>query len=68
MESKNSKLLLALKNSGAERIVEAYKWLEEHRNELRREVYGPVLLEASHFFIFASLRQIISSFLPSFVW
>jgi structural maintenance of chromosomes protein 5 len=50
MESKNNKLLLALKNSGVEKIFEAYKWLEEHQNELKREVYGPVLLEASHLF------------------
>lgn len=45
MENKNNKLLQALRNSGAEKIFEAYHWLREHRQELNKEVYGPVLLE-----------------------
>ncbi|KAK9283376.1 hypothetical protein L1049_011618 [Liquidambar formosana] len=45
MENKHNKLLQALRNSGAERIFEAYSWLQEHRHELNKEVYGPVLLE-----------------------
>lgn len=45
MENKNNKLLQALRNSGAEKIFEAYHWLQEHRHELNKEVYGPVLLE-----------------------
>lgn len=45
MENTNMKLLQALRNSGAEKIVEAYDWLQRHRNELKEEVYGPVLLE-----------------------
>ncbi|XP_072953823.1 structural maintenance of chromosomes protein 5 isoform X1 [Typha angustifolia] len=47
MESKNNKLLLALQNTGADKIFEAYSWLQEHRSELKKEVYGPVLLEVN---------------------
>ncbi|CAK7330929.1 unnamed protein product [Dovyalis caffra] len=47
MENKNNKLLQALRNSGAEKIFEAYYWLREHRQELNKEVYGPVLLEVN---------------------
>lgn len=45
MESKNTKLLEALRNSGSDKIYEAYEWLQGHRSELRKKVYGPVLLE-----------------------
>lgn len=45
MEDKNNKLLHALQNSGAENIFEAYCWLQQHRRELNKEAYGPVLLE-----------------------
>lgn len=45
MESASSKLLLALKNTGAHKIFEAYNWMKEHRHEFNKEVYGPVLLE-----------------------
>lgn len=45
MENVNNKRLQALKNSGAMRIFEAYQWVQEHRAEFKREVYGPVLLE-----------------------
>lgn len=45
MESTKNKLLCALKNSGTEKIYEAYQWLQEHRSALNKEVYGPVLLE-----------------------
>ncbi|KAG8391192.1 hypothetical protein BUALT_Bualt01G0162100 [Buddleja alternifolia] len=47
MESANNKRLQALKNSGVEKIFEAYKWVQEHRSEFNKEVYGPVLLEVN---------------------
>lgn len=47
MENKNNKLLQALQNSGAEKIFEAYHWLQEHCHELNKDVYGPVLLEVN---------------------
>ncbi|KAL5827330.1 hypothetical protein ACOSQ3_019161 [Xanthoceras sorbifolium] len=47
MENKNNKLLHALQNSGAEGIFQAYQWLQQHRHELNKEVYGPVLLEVN---------------------
>lgn len=50
MENTNNKLLHALRNSGAEKIFEAYHWVQEHRNEFNKEVYGPVLLEVHSFF------------------
>ncbi|KAF9596901.1 hypothetical protein IFM89_013949 [Coptis chinensis] len=45
MESIHTKLLEALKRHGAEYIFEAYRWVQEHRNEFNKEVFGPVLLE-----------------------
>ncbi|KAI8571641.1 hypothetical protein RHMOL_Rhmol01G0135600 [Rhododendron molle] len=45
MENTNNKLLHALRKSGAEKIMDAYRWVQEHRNEFNKEVYGPALLE-----------------------
>ncbi|KAI0511750.1 hypothetical protein KFK09_012382 [Dendrobium nobile] len=45
MDNESSKLLQALKNSGVDKIFEAYNWLQENRHQLKKEVYGPVLLE-----------------------
>ncbi|CAA2952068.1 structural maintenance of chromosomes 5 [Olea europaea subsp. europaea] len=47
MENATNKRLQALRNSGAEKIFEAYQWVQEHRNEFNKEVYGPVLLEVN---------------------
>ncbi|OWM78401.1 hypothetical protein CDL15_Pgr016125 [Punica granatum] len=47
MESTKNKLLFALKNSGVEKIFEAYRWLQEHRSAFNKDVYGPVLLEVN---------------------
>uniref|UniRef100_A0A0E0L6N3 Structural maintenance of chromosomes protein 5 n=1 Tax=Oryza punctata TaxID=4537 RepID=A0A0E0L6N3_ORYPU len=46
MENKNHKLLQALRYSGAEKINEAYNWVQDNRHMFRAEVYGPVLLES----------------------
>jgi len=45
MNNKSTKCLNALRTSGVERIFDAYKWVQEHRNEFHKEVYGPVLVE-----------------------
>lgn len=45
MENTHNKCLQALRKSGAEKIFEAYHWLQEHREEFNKEVYGPVLVE-----------------------
>ncbi|PKU72878.1 Structural maintenance of chromosomes protein 2-2 [Dendrobium catenatum] len=45
MDNESTKLLQALKNSGVDKIFEAYNWLQENRHQLKKEVYGPVLLE-----------------------
>ncbi|KAL8500858.1 hypothetical protein ACS0TY_020443 [Phlomoides rotata] len=47
MENVNNKRLQALKNSGAEKIFEAYQLVQQHRDEFKKEVYGPVLLEVN---------------------
>lgn len=47
MENINNKRLLALRNSGAENISQAYEWVQQHRNQFNKEVYGPVLLEVN---------------------
>lgn len=48
MENTNNKLLQALRKHGADKIFDAYNWLQEHRHEFNKEVYGPVLLEVLH--------------------
>lgn len=45
IDSLKNRRLQALKNSGARGVVDAYKWVESHRNEFQNDVYGPVLLE-----------------------
>ncbi|XP_047090247.1 structural maintenance of chromosomes protein 5 [Lolium rigidum] len=47
MESKNNKLLQALERTGADKISEAYYWVQDNKNMFRAEVYGPVLLEVN---------------------
>ncbi|XP_059651902.1 structural maintenance of chromosomes protein 5 [Cornus florida] len=47
MENTSNKLLQALRNSGTEKIFEAYNWIHEHRHEFKKDVYGPVLLEVN---------------------
>lgn len=45
LENTHNKVLQALRNSGVEKIFEAYRWVQDHRHEFNKEVYGPVLLE-----------------------
>ena len=45
MENRSYKLLHELQKTGADKIFEAYRWLQENRDKLKREVFGPVLLE-----------------------
>lgn len=45
MDNKSTKCLHVLQRSGAEKIFEAYKWVQEHQHEFNKEVYGPVLVE-----------------------
>ncbi|KAL7618649.1 hypothetical protein Lser_V15G03887 [Lactuca serriola] len=47
MENIKNKRLQALKSSGHEKIFDAYAWVQEHRHEFRKEVYGPVLIEVN---------------------
>ncbi|XP_050212137.1 structural maintenance of chromosomes protein 5 isoform X2 [Mercurialis annua] len=47
MEDNKNKLLQVIRNSGVEKIFDAFKWVEQHRNEFKAEVYGPVLLEVN---------------------
>ncbi|KAK9058096.1 hypothetical protein SSX86_022936 [Deinandra increscens subsp. villosa] len=47
MENIKNKRLQALRNSGAEKIFDAYQWIQANRHEFRKEVYGPVLIEVN---------------------
>ncbi|KAK4379719.1 hypothetical protein RND71_001581 [Anisodus tanguticus] len=47
MENTNNKKLRALQSSGAEKIFEAYNWVQEHQHQFKKTVYGPVLLEVN---------------------
>lgn len=47
MDSIKNKRFHALKNSGADRINDAYQWVQNHRHEFKKDVYGPVLCEVN---------------------
>lgn len=66
MENANNKLLQALQNSGAEKIFEAYRWVQEHRSSLNKEVYGPVLLEVK--IPNRDHTAYLESHVPHYVW
>ena len=65
METKNNKLLQALERTGADKISEAYYWVQANKNVFKKQVYGPVLLEVCFnaclptAFFFASMKLII---------
>ncbi|KAG2613809.1 hypothetical protein PVAP13_4KG395400 [Panicum virgatum] len=60
MESKNSKLLQRLRNTGADNITEAYYWVQENKRNFRGEVYGPVLLELH--------ATYLENHVPNYIW
>ncbi|XP_062115541.1 structural maintenance of chromosomes protein 5 isoform X2 [Humulus lupulus] len=66
IQGKNMKLLQALKSSGSHKIFEAYDWVQSHREDFKKEVYGPVLLEVN------VPEQIHTNYLeghvPSYIW
>ncbi|XP_028760559.1 structural maintenance of chromosomes protein 5 [Neltuma alba] len=66
MDSKNTKCLHALRDSGAEKVMEAYKWVQDNRHLFNKEVYGPVLLEVN------VAKQTHAAFLeghvPYYIW
>jgi hypothetical protein len=45
IDNVKTRLLQALKDTGAQGVFDAYRWVESHRNDFQKEVYGPVLLE-----------------------
>ncbi|XP_061366139.1 structural maintenance of chromosomes protein 5-like [Gastrolobium bilobum] len=47
MNNKYTKCLHILQRSGADKIFEAYNWVQEHSHEFKKEVYGPVLVEVN---------------------
>ncbi|XP_029126918.1 structural maintenance of chromosomes protein 5 isoform X2 [Cajanus cajan] len=47
MNNKSANSLIVLQRSGAEKIFQAHKWVQEHRHEFNKEVYGPVLVEVN---------------------
>ncbi|XP_057977926.1 structural maintenance of chromosomes protein 5 isoform X2 [Malania oleifera] len=58
MENTNNKLLQALHNSGAERIFEAYNWLQQHRHELNKEVNVTNRVHADY----------LEGHVPNYIW
>ncbi|KAJ0809977.1 putative structural maintenance of chromosomes protein [Helianthus annuus] len=66
MENVKNKRLQALKNSGAEKIVDAYQWVQAHKHEFKKEVYGPVLIEVN---ISTQLHaSYLESHVPYYIW
>ncbi|KAI7729601.1 hypothetical protein M8C21_012043, partial [Ambrosia artemisiifolia] len=66
MENIKNKRLQALRNSGAEKISDAYQWVQAHRHEFKKEVYGPVLIEVN---ISNQLHAAyLESHVPYYIW
>ncbi|PON84829.1 Structural maintenance of chromosomes protein [Trema orientale] len=66
MEGKNTRLLQALKNCGTDKIFEAYSWVQSHRHEFKKEVYGPVLLEVN---VSEKLHaEYLEGHVPLYIW
>ncbi|XP_076928090.1 structural maintenance of chromosomes protein 5-like [Bidens hawaiensis] len=66
MENIKNKRLQALRNSGADKIFDAYQWVQAHQNEFKREVYGPVLVEVN---ISNQLHAgYLESHVPYYIW
>lgn len=68
MENASSRLLSALKSSGTEKIFEAYEWLQQHKHEFRKEVYGPVLLAVFSSVIYMGVALLMDSLSFLFPW
>ncbi|KAM0898142.1 hypothetical protein ACQ4PT_022104 [Festuca glaucescens] len=66
MESKNNKLLQALERTGADKISEAYYWVQDNKNMFRAEVYGPVLLEVN--IQNKTHAAYLENHVPNYVW
>uniref|UniRef100_A0ACD5YGP3 Uncharacterized protein n=1 Tax=Avena sativa TaxID=4498 RepID=A0ACD5YGP3_AVESA len=66
MESKNNKLLQALERAGADKISEAYYWVQNNKNMFRGEVYGPVLLEVN--IQNKTHAAYLENHVPNYVW
>ncbi|XP_071690087.1 structural maintenance of chromosomes protein 5 [Rutidosis leptorrhynchoides] len=66
MDNIKNKRLQALRNAGADKINDAYNWVQAHRHELRKEVYGPVLIEVN---ISNKLHAAyLESHVPRYIW
>ncbi|KAD5802893.1 hypothetical protein E3N88_14253 [Mikania micrantha] len=66
MENIKNKRLQALRNSGADKIFDAYQWVQAHRHEFKKEVYGPVLIEVN---ISNQLHAAyLESHVPYYIW
>lgn len=64
MEDSKNKRLHALRNSGAEKIFEAYTWVNDHRDQFNREVFGPVLVEVGNYMIIPPLPEKLRNQFP----
>jgi hypothetical protein len=67
MESKNSKLLQALRNAGCDRIAEAYQWVQDNKKQVWKEVYGPVLLVVCSLFFSLHMRHLLLYIVSTFL-
>uniref|UniRef100_A0A0A9EXP2 Structural maintenance of chromosomes protein 5 n=1 Tax=Arundo donax TaxID=35708 RepID=A0A0A9EXP2_ARUDO len=66
MESKNNKLLQALRNIGADKIAEAYRWVQDNKSKFRKDIFGPVLLEVD---VEDKLHaSYLENHVPNYIW
>ncbi|KAJ0477661.1 putative structural maintenance of chromosomes protein [Helianthus annuus] len=59
-------MFTGVKNSEAEKIFDAYQWVQSHKHESKKEVYGPVLIEVN---ISTQLHtSYLESHVPYYIW
>ncbi|KAL0919272.1 hypothetical protein M5K25_011358 [Dendrobium thyrsiflorum] len=58
MDNESTKLLQALKNSGVDKIFEAYNWLQENRHQLKKEVKVSNGVHATY----------LENHVPNYIW
>ncbi|GLJ50077.1 hypothetical protein SUGI_1065100 [Cryptomeria japonica] len=66
IENTNIRLLQALKVSGVRHIFEAVEWVKTHSNDLKKRVYGPVLVEVN--VSNRSHTAYLEGHVPNYIW
>jgi len=66
IDNVKTRLLQALKDTGAQGVFDAYHWVESHRNDFQKDVYGPVLLEVN--IANQEYAKYVENHVPGYLW